>query len=75
VRSALLLLCYKKHDHRDHAADPAKMTPVGPIETPSSEPPLAASSKRLVPWLIAVAFFMESLDTTILNTAAPPIRS
>jgi EmrB/QacA subfamily drug resistance transporter len=31
------------------------------------------SSKRLVPWLVAVAFFMESLDTTILNTAVPAI--
>jgi EmrB/QacA subfamily drug resistance transporter len=29
--------------------------------------------KRLVPWLVAVAFFMESLDTTILNTAVPTI--
>jgi MFS family permease len=27
--------------------------------------------KRLVPWLVAVAFFMEALDTTILNTAVP----
>jgi len=27
----------------------------------------------LLPWLVAVAFFMESLDTTILNTAAPVI--
>ncbi len=34
---------------------------------------LRASSKRLLPWLIAVAFFMESLDTTILNTAVPTI--
>jgi hypothetical protein len=31
------------------------------------------SVKRLLPWLVAVAFFMESLDTTILNTAAPAI--
>jgi EmrB/QacA subfamily drug resistance transporter len=30
-------------------------------------------SKRLLPWLVAVAFFMESLDTTILNTAVPTI--
>jgi EmrB/QacA subfamily drug resistance transporter len=29
--------------------------------------------KRLLPWLVAVAFFMESLDTTILNTAVPSI--
>ena len=27
----------------------------------------------LLPWLIAVAFFMESLDTTILNTGVPAI--
>jgi EmrB/QacA subfamily drug resistance transporter len=32
-----------------------------------------ASGKRLLPWLVAVAFFMESLDTTILNTAVPAI--
>jgi EmrB/QacA subfamily drug resistance transporter len=36
---------------------------------------MAASSKALLPWLVAVAFFMESLDTTILNTAVPTIAS
>jgi EmrB/QacA subfamily drug resistance transporter len=34
---------------------------------------VSESSKRLLPWLVAVAFFMESLDTTILNTAVPAI--
>ena len=34
---------------------------------------VSASAKRLLPWLVAVAFFMESLDTTILNTAVPTI--
>jgi len=34
-----------------------------------------AFSKRLLPWLVAVAFFMESLDTTILNTAVPAIAA
>jgi EmrB/QacA subfamily drug resistance transporter len=29
------------------------------------------ASKRLLPWLVAIAFFMESLDTTVLNTAVP----
>ena len=38
----------------------------------SSHPP-SASSKQLLPWLVAVAFFMESLDTTILNTAVPVV--
>jgi EmrB/QacA subfamily drug resistance transporter len=31
------------------------------------------ASRKLLPWLVAVAFFMESLDTTILNTAVPAI--
>ena len=31
------------------------------------------ASKRLLPYLVAMAFFMESLDTTILNTAVPAI--
>jgi MFS family permease len=26
-----------------------------------------------LPWLVAVAFFMQSLDTTILNTAVPVV--
>src|ERR1051325_8712490 len=40
------------------------------------EPAAIASreaGKRLLPWLVALAFFMESLDTTILNTAVPAI--
>src|SRR3984885_15106153 len=51
------------------------MNTPNPIEASPSQPTLAASSKRLVPWLIAVAFFMESLDTTILNTAVPTIAA
>lgn len=31
--------------------------------------------KRMLPWLVAVAFLMESLDTTILNTAVPTIAA
>jgi EmrB/QacA subfamily drug resistance transporter len=46
-----------------------------PIAVPSSQPSLTDSSKRVLPWLIAVAFFMESLDTTILNTAVPTIAA
>jgi EmrB/QacA subfamily drug resistance transporter len=44
------------------------------IGAPSTSAPSEAS-KRLLPWLVAVAFFMESLDTTILNTAVPAISS
>jgi EmrB/QacA subfamily drug resistance transporter len=49
-----------------------------PQATPKTvpAPSLADSlSRRLLPWLVAVAFFMESLDTTILNTAAPAIAT
>jgi EmrB/QacA subfamily drug resistance transporter len=35
--------------------------------------PPVETTKRLLPWLVAVAFFMQSLDTTILNTAVPAI--
>jgi EmrB/QacA subfamily drug resistance transporter len=41
-----------------------------------STPPSAAdTAKRLIPWLVAVGFFMEALDTTILNTAVPTIAA
>jgi EmrB/QacA subfamily drug resistance transporter len=38
-------------------------------------PTPSEASKRLLPWLVAVAFFMESLDTTILNTAVPAVSA
>jgi EmrB/QacA subfamily drug resistance transporter len=53
-----------------------------PRHAPSDAPPSealpgeaapTATAKRLLPWLVAVGFFMESLDTTILNTAVPAI--
>jgi EmrB/QacA subfamily drug resistance transporter len=40
-------------------------------EEPRKSPATAASP--LLPWLVAVAFFMQALDTTILNTAVPSI--
>jgi EmrB/QacA subfamily drug resistance transporter len=49
-----------------------------PLESSSTAPltaPPAIANKRLLPWLVAVAFFMESLDTTILNTAVPAISA
>jgi EmrB/QacA subfamily drug resistance transporter len=49
------------------------MIPPNPIITSSLSSSPSASSKRILPWLVAVAFFMESLDTTILNTAVPAI--
>src|ERR1700761_3275771 len=41
----------------------------------ATSPGPSAVSKRLLPGLVAVAFFMESLDTTILNTAVPTISA
>jgi EmrB/QacA subfamily drug resistance transporter len=41
----------------------------------SDSPGVSETSKKLLPWLVAVAFFMESLDTTILNTAVPAISA
>ena len=41
--------------------------------TATAPPPPTDTTKRLLPWLVAVAFFMQSLDTTILNTAVPAI--
>ncbi len=51
------------------------MNPSGPLLAPASSSAPSAAAKRLLPWLVAVAFFMESLDTTILNTAVPAISS
>jgi EmrB/QacA subfamily drug resistance transporter len=45
------------------------------LESPPVPEALAEPTKRLLPWLIAVAFFMESLDTTILNTGVPTIAA
>src|ERR1700760_4764100 len=39
----------------------------------AGQPAPTDAALRLLPWLVAVAFFMESLDTTILNTAVPAI--
>jgi EmrB/QacA subfamily drug resistance transporter len=49
------------------------INPVNSTNSPSIPAAPSASSKKLLPWLVAVAFFMESLDTTILNTAVPAI--
>ncbi len=52
-----------------------KLSRSGPLEPLPLNPSALESSRRLLPWLIAVAFFMESLDTTILNTGVPAIAA
>jgi EmrB/QacA subfamily drug resistance transporter len=49
------------------------MALTGPPNALAASAVPSAASKKLLPWLVAVAFFMESLDTTILNTAVPAI--
>src|SRR5471030_877105 len=36
-----------------------------------NRPPLDPVTARWLPWVVAIAFFMQSLDGTILNTALP----
>jgi EmrB/QacA subfamily drug resistance transporter len=55
--------------------DATNQAPSSSIQTLISPPALTESARRLLPWLIAVAFFMESLDTTILNTGVPTIAA
>ncbi|MGO9805040.1 MAG: DHA2 family efflux MFS transporter permease subunit [Steroidobacteraceae bacterium] len=43
------------------------------MPTPEDLPARPDVSRALLPWLVAVAFFMQALDTTILNTAVPGI--
>jgi EmrB/QacA subfamily drug resistance transporter len=49
------------------------MSASGIVNAEALPPAPSDASRRLLPWLVAVAFFMESLDTTILNTAVPTI--
>lgn len=46
---------------------------VAATDAPVAGGPAQEPTKRLLPWLVAVAFFMEALDTTILNTAVPAV--
>jgi MFS family permease len=54
------------------------MNPRDPVPPSAAEAALPAGAteaarKRVLPWLVAVALFMEALDTTILNTGVPVI--
>jgi EmrB/QacA subfamily drug resistance transporter len=53
----------------------ARVNPATPDDNPAPSSGAVEVRKSLVPWLVAVAFFMESLDTTILNTAVPTIAA
>jgi EmrB/QacA subfamily drug resistance transporter len=56
----------------------ARLAAAGAAKPVTAEPQVAGlseASKRLLPWLVGVALFMESLDTTILNTAVPAVSA
>lgn len=38
-------------------------------------PPIPADTRKFLPWLVAVALFMENLDATIVNTAVPTMSA
>jgi EmrB/QacA subfamily drug resistance transporter len=42
-----------------------------PLHPTTGRPVLDAATHRYLPWVVALAFFMQTLDTTILNTALP----
>jgi EmrB/QacA subfamily drug resistance transporter len=43
--------------------------------TLSSDSAITADVRRVLPWLVATALFMEHLDATILNTAVPAMAA
>jgi EmrB/QacA subfamily drug resistance transporter len=61
----------------DANRSPGRATVLQPVKSSAGPQtkPLSRTSKSLLPWLVAVAMFMESLDTTILNTAVPTIAA
>ncbi|HCS64289.1 MAG TPA: hypothetical protein DIW64_09525, partial [Cellvibrio sp.] len=46
-----------------------------PVENVSKRPVDISVVKRYLPWLVAIALFMEHLNATILNTAVPAIAA
>lgn len=44
---------------------------VTPLHPTTGRPVMDAAMHRYLPWVVALAFFMQTLDTTILNTALP----
>jgi len=53
-------------------APPAQVVPMRPQAVPV---PISATTRAYLPWLVAVALFMENLDATIVNTAVPTMSA
>jgi EmrB/QacA subfamily drug resistance transporter len=45
------------------------------FDTTTDDSPALIRLRRRLPWLVAVALFMENLDATIVNTAAPTMAA
>jgi EmrB/QacA subfamily drug resistance transporter len=60
------------NDSADRSAAPADPVSAVVAATPASTP-LGPTEKRYLIWLIAFSFFMQMLDSTIVNTATPSI--
>src|SRR5664279_5111227 len=41
----------------------------------ADSPTISAETRKYLPWLVAVALFMENLDATIVNTAVPTMAA
>lgn len=46
-----------------------------PTRDANASPALSAADKRVLLWLVAFSFFMQMLDSTIVNTATPSIAA
>ena len=45
------------------------------VEAANANPTVSAETLKYLPWLVAVALFMENLDATIVNTAVPTMAA
>lgn len=51
------------------------MSAAAPVRPPDAISPELARTRRVLPWLVAMALFMENLDATIVNTAVPTMSA
>src|SRR5471030_1205156 len=50
-------------------------TPTQPASAPNAPPAPSARSLTVMLWLVATGFFMQTLDSTIVNTALPAMAT
>jgi EmrB/QacA subfamily drug resistance transporter len=49
--------------------------PTPAVRSRIAHAPSAAEARRYLPWVVAIVLFMETLDTTIVNTAVPAMAA